>query len=58
MTDPDLLAALTAERYNGGGWRPTHEPEPACDDELTTARRRRLLAEEYDRVHAAEREAR
>ena len=45
-----LLAALELERVNGGGWR---GPKPASaaaidrDDDLTTARRRRQLAEAW-----------
>jgi len=46
----DLLAALTAERYDNRWWSTdtarARRAEPV-DDELTTARRRRLLADEY-----------
>lgn len=55
----ELLDALLRERYNGGGWRPTHtQAEIEADDELSAARRRRQMAEDYDRLNAAEREAR
>lgn len=54
-----LLARLVAEQHNGGGWRPTHEPdETAHDDDLAAARRRRQMADDFDRLNAAEREAR
>lgn len=59
VTRDELLAALTAERYNGGGWRPAHEPdETAHDDELAAARRRRQMAADFDRLNEREREAR
>lgn len=54
----ELLDRLVAEQHNGGGWRPTNAPPSEPDDELTAARRRRLMAEDYDRLNAAEREAR
>lgn len=57
MNRDELLAALMAERYNGGGWRPTHTPDEQPDDELTAARRRRQLAEDYDWLSARERGA-
>ena len=45
-----LLAALELERVNGGGWRgptPATAAESDRDDDLTTARRRRQLAEAW-----------
>lgn len=39
----ELLAALIAERHNGGGWvRPQSQP----DNDIVCARRRRVLVEE------------
>jgi len=49
-----LLAALTAERFNGGGWkrhpdRPGRSKQLTWDDsEVTCARRRRELAEAWN----------
>ena len=47
MTRDELVAALTVERYAANQWwtrKPTpHTPDP--DDDLTTARRRRQLAD-------------
>ena len=52
MTRDELLEALTAERYNGGGWV-TRNADETPDDEVTTARRRRLLAEDFEGVRRA-----
>ena len=49
VTRDELLDALTAERYNGGGWV-TRNADETPDDEVTTARRRRLLAEDFASV--------
>lgn len=61
----DLLDALLAERYNGGGWKTppkewtavgsTSAPIGGADDEVTTARRRRELVESWG--HDADEEA-
>ena len=49
MTRDELLDALVAERYNGGGWR-TPAPEQERDDDLMCARRRRLMVADFERV--------
>lgn len=56
MPDPlaDLLAALTVERYSGGGWaraRPAPTPESVAydDSDTTCARRRREALEDQQR---------
>lgn len=54
----DLIDRLVAEQHNGGGWRPTHEQVEATDDDLTAARRRRQMAEDFERLNATERKAR
>lgn len=53
MNRDELLASLNAERYGTPHWFATPERTtapavaPERDDELTTARRRRLLLAEY-----------
>ena len=57
MTRQDVLDALLVERYGTGSWftshprNPTNEfPEAATrDDETTCARRRRQMAEDFER---------
>jgi hypothetical protein len=44
----DLLAALTAERYDNRWWKTKPTDDAATDDDMTTARRRRALAADYD----------
>lgn len=53
----ELLAALTAERYNGGGWKtpPKHWNAASLtsalafnDDDVTRARRRREALAEWE----------
>lgn len=46
----DLLDALLAERYNGGGWAtPVHVDHE--DNELSAAVRRKLMAEDFERAN-------
>lgn len=50
MTRAELLAAVIAERADMRWWK---TPEPVLDEEdndITTARRRRHLADDYDRL--------
>lgn len=45
-----LLRALEAERVDNRWWTlPPAPPEPEADDQLTTARRRRAMADEFAR---------
>jgi hypothetical protein len=58
----ELLAALTAERYDGRWWKTAARVEVSADpvptesivhdDELTTARRRRLLVEAHEALES------
>lgn len=43
----ELLAALVAERYNGGGWIRT-PLKPGEDNDIICAQRRRLLVAEAE----------
>lgn len=49
MTRDELLATLTAERYNGGGWT-APEPLPEPPDDLVTAKRRRAMDDDFRRM--------
>lgn len=55
MTREELLESLAVERMTNPWWT-THSPIAPVDsdDDLTTARRRRLLAADYDTTHAKE----
>lgn len=47
MTREELLAALTVERYDNRWWT---TPRPELDDsDITTARRRKAMAEDFNR---------
>ena len=48
----ELLDALTAERYDNRWWV-TRNADETPDDEVTTARRRRLLAEDFEGARRA-----
>lgn len=58
MTRQDVLDALLVERYGTGGWFTSHPrnatpdfpAEATDDDEHTCARRRHLMAEDFDQV--------
>ena len=60
MSRQDVLDALLSERYGTGQWFTSHPRNPTADfpadatedDEHTCARRRRLLAEDFDRPRA------
>jgi hypothetical protein len=54
----DLLAALTAERYDNRWWTTPQDVDPAVDTDLSRARRRHLMSEDFDRLNTEEREAR
>lgn len=56
MNRDELLAALTAERYDNRWWKST-PADVAVDDEVLAARRRRRMAEDYDLLNATEPEA-
>lgn len=47
MTRDELLASLLAERYDNRWW--TTNPPAIDDSEVATARRRRALADDFDR---------
>lgn len=55
MTRQDVLDALNAERYGTGAWFTSHPRNPSADfpaeatrdDELTCARRRKVLLDAY-----------
>ena len=46
----DLLAALAAERYDNGWWTTPERPDEDADNDLATARRRRLLAADFEQL--------
>ena len=56
VTRDELLDALTAERYDNRWWV-TRTADETPDDEVTTARRRRLLAEDFERGNQEARNA-
>lgn len=56
MTRDELLKALLVERYTNPWWE-TPTPEQAPDDDLTTARRRREMAADFDALDRPERKA-
>lgn len=56
MSIQDVLDALNAERYGPSLWWAQKLADEVTDDsEASTARRRRALAEDYDRLNADER---
>lgn len=57
MTRDELLEALLVERYTSPWWT-TPAPTPAPDDDLTCARRRREMADDFEALNRPEREAR
>lgn len=68
MSRDELLAALLVERYDHRWWTtPPHDPGSVgaltghgdqSDDDLTIARRRRELADDFEALNRPEREAR
>lgn len=56
MTRDELLEALMVERYDNRWWT-TPEPTPAADDDLTCARRRREMADDFAALEHPERKA-
>lgn len=57
MTRDELVEALLVERYDNRWWV-TPDPELAPDDDLTTARRRREMAADFEALERPEKEAR
>jgi hypothetical protein len=55
MTRDELLAALTAERYDNRWWKTTPAQPP--DDDVTCARRRREMADDFAAHDHPERKA-
>jgi len=47
MTKEELLKALLAERYDNRWW--TTKPPAIDDSDVATARRRRAMADDFDR---------
>ena len=48
MSNEDLLAALTKERYDNRWWTTRPEQPELDDSEIACARRRRQLAEAFE----------
>lgn len=57
MTRDELLAALVAERYDNRWWTDDRERTEAAiadDSDVTTAKRRRQMAEDFERANRRE----
>lgn len=50
MTRDELLASLAVERQDQTWWSTPRAADTRADDDLAAARRRRLMAEDFDRA--------